>query len=285
MSVPRSSRSLIRRWNSELPLIVPLLLLVLVFFDLPLLLTLGWSFRDTATGLGPSLVNYQEFFSSSIYLRIIWRTLAISAIVTAVCALAGYPLALWMSRLSGTARIVTTGLVLIPFWISILVRTYAWIVILGRGGIVNRWLMDLGLVERPIAFIYNEFGVVVGMANVLLPYLVLPLYASMLRVDLRLMHMAETLGASKRQAFWRIFFPITFPSLAAAMVLVFILSLGFYITPAVLGGGKVPMVATMLDLLINRYPRWELAAAISVCLLIITLTAYAIYQKIRTRAS
>ncbi len=272
----------VRLWRQgEYAQILPLLLLAIVFFDLPLLLTLGWSFRDPKGGAELSLSNYFEFFGSSLYLPVIWRTFAIAAIVTIVCALMGYPLALWMSRLSGRGRFVTGLLVVLPFWISILVRTYSWIVILGRGGIVNSWLQDLGLVSQPISFLYNNFGVVVGMINVLLPYLVLPLYAGMLRLDPRIVQMASTLGASHRQIFWRVFFPMTVPSLAAAMMLVFILSLGFYITPAVLGGGKVQMIATMLDFMINRYPHWELAAAISVCLLILTLTFYAAYQRIR----
>lgn len=269
----------------ELAQVLPLLLLALLFFDLPLLLTISWSFHDPASSAGFTLDNYMEFLGSPLYLPVIWETFSIAAIVTLSCAVMGYPLALWMSRLSRAARGVTVVLVIVPFWISILVRTYSWIVVLGRGGIVNRWLQDLGVISKPISFLYNEFGVVVGMVNVLLPYLILPLYAGILRVDPRLMQMASTLGASPRQSFWRVFFPITLPSLAAAMVLVFILSLGFYVTPAVLGGGKVPMFATMLDFMINRYPRWELAAAISFCLLLLTLMFYGIYQRIRTAAA
>jgi len=209
---------------------------------------------------------------------------AMAAAVTAASALLGYPLALWMSRLTAARQVLAVGLVVVPFWISILVRTYAWIVILGNGGLVNRALREMGLIDAPVSFLYNEFGVAVGMVNVLLPYLVLPLFAAMLRVDKRLLHVAATLGASDRAIFWRVFFPLTIPALSAAMVLVFILSLGFYITPAILGGGKVPMIANMMDFMINRYPHWELAAAISVCLLVLTLAFYGIYQWVRARA-
>jgi putative spermidine/putrescine transport system permease protein len=168
----------------------------------------------------------------------------------------------------------------LPFWVSILVRTYAWIVVLGNDGLINRSLQWLGLTADPISFLYNELGVVIGTTNILLPFLVLPLFAAMVRLDERLLQAAASLGASRRTIFWRVFFPLTLPSLAAGAILVFILTLGFFITPAILGGGRVPMIANMLDLLINRLPRWELAAAISTVLLILTLACYAAYRRV-----
>jgi len=268
----------------NLPFVLPLLVVVIVAFDLPLMLAAGWSFREAKT-YDFTFGNYTEFFSSKIYATILWRTFVIAAVVTACCALLAYPLALWISRLRARWQIVAICAVVIPFWVSILVRTYAWIVVLGNGGIVNRVLKDLALADSPVSFLYNEFGVTLGMVNVLLPFLVLPLYAAMLKVDGRLSQVAQTLGAPDRTVFWKVFFPITVPALMAGMVLVFILSLGFYITPAVLGGGKVPMIANMMDLLINRFSRWEMAATISVMLLIITLAFYALYQWLRGRAS
>ena len=129
----------------------------------------------------------------------------------------------------------------------------------------------------------TRLGILIGMANVLLPFLVLPLYAAMIRVDARLLQVAETLGASRLRIFWQVFFPLTVPTLAASAILVFILSLGFYITPAVLGGGRVPLIANMMDLLINRFARWEMAAVVSVVLMAITLSLYAVYQWLRER--
>jgi putative spermidine/putrescine transport system permease protein len=269
--------------QTEFSRVVPLLLFFLIFFDIPLALTLGWSLREQRGG-GFTLAHYAEVFTSPLYLPVIWRTFSVAAIVTVACALFGYPLALWMSRLQPARQVVAVGFVVIPFWVSILVRTYAWIVVLGNGGIVNRALLSLGLASKPVAFLYNEFGVTVGMVNVLLPYLVLPLYAAMLRVDKRLLQVAATMGAGEWAIFWRVFLPITLPALAASMVLIFILSLGFYITPAILGGGKVPMVANMMDFLINRFPNWERAATISVCLLVMTLAFYGVYQWVRGRA-
>jgi putative spermidine/putrescine transport system permease protein len=199
-------------------------------------------------------------------------------------ALLGYVLAYWICRLEPRSQMIAIGIVAMTFWVSILVRTYAWIVVLGNGGMVNRWLQAAGVTDRPVEFIYNEGGVAFGMTNVLLPFLVLPLYAAMRRVDQRLLQVAATLGASRMAIFWRIFFPLTLPALAAGMVLVFILSLGFYIPPAILGGGKVPMIANMLDMLINRFGRWELAAVNSVVLLALTLLFFGLYQWLRERA-
>ncbi len=271
-----------RRWEG-LSFLAPLALFTLVVFDIPLLTTIMWSFSD-AEGAFPSLDSYAAFFGAGSYLRIIWRTILVAAEVTVLTALLGYVLAYWICRLEPRSQMIAIGIVAMTFWVSILVRTYAWIVVLGNGGMVNRWLQAAGVTDRPVEFIYNEGGVAFGMTNVLLPFLILPLYAAMRRVDERLLQVAATLGASPMAIFWRIFFPLTLPALAAAMVLVFILSLGFYITPAILGGGKVPMIANMLDMLINRFGRWELAAVNSVVLLTLTLLFFGLYQWLRERA-
>jgi ABC-type spermidine/putrescine transport system permease subunit I len=272
-----------RRWES-FGFLAPLLLFALIVFDVPLLIVVFWSFSDPDTGF-PSLGTYAAFVESGSYARIIWRTFLIASEVTIATALIGYPLAYWISRLEQRSQLVAIGLVTMTFWVSILVRTYAWIVMLGNGGILNRWLQSLGIVSRPVEFLYNEGGVAVGMINVLLPFLVLPLYAAMRRVDPRLIHVAETLGASRLQIFWRVFFPLTAAALGASMVLVFILSLGFYITPAILGGGRVPLIANMMDLLINKFARWEMAAVNSVILLVVTLAFYGLYQRLREKAA
>ena len=272
-----------RRWEG-FGFLAPLLLFALIVFDIPLLIVVFWSFSDPETGF-PSLGTYAAFVESGSYARIIWRTFLIASEVTIATALIGYPLAYWISRLEQRSQLIAIGLVTMTFWVSILVRTYAWIVILGNGGILNRWLQAAGIVSRPVEFLYNEGGVAVGMINVLLPFLVLPLYAAMRGVDPRLVHVAETLGASRLQIFWRVFFPLTAAALGASMVLVFILSLGFYITHAILGGGRVPLIANMMDLLINKFARWEMAAVNSVVLLTATLAFYALYQRLRGKAT
>jgi putative spermidine/putrescine transport system permease protein len=250
-------------------------------FLIPMLLMLGWGFASPQGPFAPWL----ELIEKTVYVRVLGNTFRIALIATLACALLGYPLAYWLRQLKGTARIVGLALVVLPFWVSILVRTYSWIVVLGNNGVVNRVLLDLGLVSEPLPLLYNELGVIIGTTNVLLPFLVLPLFAIMLRVDNRVLQAAAGLGAPPRTVFWRIFFPMTLPGLAAGSILVFILTLGFFITPAILGGGRVPMIANMTDILINRMPKWELAAALSTLLLLVTFVCYAVYLQVSKRGT
>lgn len=256
---------------------LPLLFLVVVIFDVPMVAMLG---RSVWGVTGVTLAHFSEVWNTPAYLRVLLDTFRVSAIATFVCALLGYPLAYWMRELPNGRRNVALAIVMITFWVSILVRTYAWIVVLGNAGLVNRMLQWSGLTERPITILYSEFGVTVGMTNVLLPFLVLPLFAAMLRIDERLLHAAASLGASPWTIFRRVFFPLTVPALAASMLLLFMLSLGFYITPAILGGGKVPMVGNLLDTLINETSQWEVAAAISALLLVLTLVVFWIHTRL-----
>lgn len=269
------------RLPAEVGYVLPLLLLMLAAFVLPIALMLARS----VAGPPPTLEHYQALVETAVYLRVLGRTLKIAGITMAACALLGYPLAYWMRGLSLRRQVVAATLVVLPFWISILVRTYAWIVVLGNAGVVNRLLLDLGLVAEPVGFLYSELGVAIGTTNVLLPFLVLPLFAAMVRIDDRLLQAAESLGASRRIVFWRVFFPLSVPALAAGAILVFILTFGFYITPAILGGGRVPMVANALDLLINQFARWETAAALSTVLLAVTLACFAVSRWVGGRAA
>lgn len=255
---------------------MPLFLAMLLAFNLPILLMLGRS----VSGLEFSLEHYQRLVEAPVYLRVLANTFKIAVISTLACMVLGYPLAYWMRGLRPGWQLVAVSLVVLPFWVSILVRTYAWIVVLGNDGVVNRTLMGLGLIIDPLPFLYAELGVVIGTANILLPFLVLPLFAAMLKIDDRLLDAAASLGAPPRTIFRRVFFPLTIPSFGAGAVLVFILTLGFFVTPAILGGGRVPMIANMLETLINRMPRWELAAAISTVLLVVTLLFFALYRRL-----
>ena len=270
-----------RRMPAELGYVLPLLLIMAALFILPIALMLARSVTQPEW----TIEHYQDLVETSVYLRVLGRTLRIAVITTIVCALLGYPLAYWMRGLSPQRQVLATALVVLPFWISILVRTYAWIVVLGNAGVVNRILLDLGLVAAPVSFLYNELGVVIGTTNVLLPFLVLPLFAAMVRIDDRLMQAAESLGASRATVFRRVFFPLSLPALAAGSILVFILTFGFFITPAILGGGRVPMVANALDLLINQFARWETAAALSTVLLVVTLACFAMSRWIGARGA
>ncbi|MDB5486850.1 MAG: hypothetical protein JWQ58_565 [Reyranella sp.] len=263
--------------------IAPLLVLMVVAFNAPIVYMLGLAFWEK--GRGFTLEHYEGLLEAPVYLRVLGNTMRIALIATIANIIIGYPLAHWMRGLGSRGRMIALALVVLPFWVSILVRTYAWIVVLGNGGIVNRALQWSGLTDEPISFLYNELGVTIGMANVLLPFLVLPLFAAMTRIDDRLLQAAASLGAPPRTIFWKVYFPLTLPALAAGALLVFILCLGFYVTPAILGGGRVPMISNLLDTLINQIPRWEQASAISTILLIVTLVIFAAYRRLDRKAS
>ena len=269
-----------RRASTGLAFVLPLLVVMLLCFNVPIVLMLAWSMKSPPF----TLRHYQEFVATPVYLKVFWNTVRIALVTTAVCVPLGYPLAYWIRSRSGTRQVVALAMVVLPFWISILVRTYAWIVLLGNSGLVNRSLLHLGLVQSPLAILYNELGVIIGTVNVLLPFFVLPLLASMARIDERLLQAAASLGASSRTVFWRVFFPLTVPALSAGAILVFILTLGFYVTPAILGGGRVTMIANMLDLLINHLANWELASVISTVLLVVVLSFYSTSRWLRNRA-
>lgn len=161
--------------------------------------------------------------------------------------------------------------VLLPFWTSLLVRTYAWLVLLQKKGLLNEFAMQIGLWETPVKLVHNMTGTLIGMAHIMLPFLVLPLYGAMRRIEPDLMRAAANLGAKPVQVFWKVFFPMSLPGMVAGSLIVFVLCLGFYVTPAVLGGGRVVMVATQITAILENQFNWGAASALGVVLLIATL--------------
>ncbi len=161
--------------------------------------------------------------------------------------------------------------VLLPFWTSLLVRTYAWLVILQRKGLINTWLQDWGLIDAPMKLVHNQTGTVIGMTHIMLPFMVLPLYAAMKSIPGDLMRAASNCGASPTKAFWQVFFPLSLPGLAAGFTLVFVLCLGFYVTPVLLGGGRVQMWAMRIETNVAVYFNWGAASSLGVALLLVTL--------------
>jgi putative spermidine/putrescine transport system permease protein len=260
-----------RDQNLEQARLAALSLPALLIVGLVLFVPIGWlawvSLHNAAGAF--SLENYARF-SEPIYVGTFLRTLRISFIVTALCVLIGYPLSYFLVQLPARLQGVAMFFVLVPFWTSLLVRTYAWLAILQRKGVVNSLLMDLGLTERPIALLYNSFGTTVGMTHIMLPFLVLPLVANMRVIDRSFVLAAASLGASPRIAFWRVFFPMSLSGLLAGSSLVFVLSLGLYVTPALLGGGKVQVWAMRIDSDVSLYSNWGMASAAGVVLVITT---------------
>ncbi|GAB4180721.1 MAG: ABC transporter permease [Thalassobaculales bacterium] len=252
-----------------LGLSLPALALVVVTMILPV----GWLFwlSFLADDGSLSLVHYARMVEQPSYARIFRITFEVSALATAICIVLGYPLAYVMSQLPvRVANLCMIG-VLMPFWTSILVRTYAWLVLLQRRGLINTWGMELGLWDEPLALVHNLPGTLIGMVHIMLPFLILPVYGSMRAIDRDYLKAAANLGAGPVRAFWLVFLPLSLPGLFAGALIVFILCLGFYVTPAVLGGGKVIMVANRIANDIEIFFNWGAASALGVVLLVLTL--------------
>ena len=255
----------------------PAFILVLVILVLPV----GWLFWLSFVGPGGfTAVNYIRLYESGAYFAIFRTTFAMSLLVTALAALLGYPYAYLISQLSSRWAALGLLVVLLPFWTSLLVRTYAWLVLLQRRGLINTMLMKLQIISEPLNLSYNVFGVTIGMLHIMLPFMILPLYAAMRAVDPGLTRAAISLGASRRQAFFSVFVPLTLPGLLAGSMLVFIYCLGFYITPQVLGGGRVNLVSMKILENATVYSDWGAASSLGVVLLLATLVIFKVSQKL-----
>ncbi|MCO6417061.1 ABC transporter permease [Siccirubricoccus sp. KC 17139] len=257
-------------------LILPAFLLMTVFYLAPILQVLLISFTEPRPGLD----NYERLFTSMGVQNVIETTLRICIITTAVSLALGYALSYVMALASPRAQRWWLLAVLVPLWISVLVRAFAWVTLLRRQGLVNEGLMGIGVIEEPLRLVWNEFGIVVGMVHYMVPYAVLPMLASMREIDPRLLAAARGLGASRFTAFRRVFLPLSAPGLVAAGVLVFIFSLGFYITPAILGGGKTLMAAEWIKLQILDLIRWGLGAMLATVLVVAILVTLAIFSRV-----
>ena len=248
-------------------IVLPALAMLIVLYFVPLGNVLLTSITDPKPGLG----NYGLLFTSPSVQKTLMTTARIAAITTVFALLLGYAVAYAMRAATSRRQRLMLFCVLLPFWISVLVRSFAWLTILGPQGPINAALMGLGLTDEPVALSRNETGVLIAMVHVMLPYAILTLYANMRGIDVSLVSAARSLGASRFQAFRMVFLPLTRPGLIGAASLVFILSLGFFVTPAILGGGRVLMVAQYTALQINETMRWGLGTMLAAALMIAVL--------------
>jgi ABC-type spermidine/putrescine transport system permease subunit I len=253
-------------WRGLLPLL-PLLVFLVVVFVLPVLRVLSLSVEPK----GPPLVHFQELLSLPLYRNVIARTFWLSASVTLACLLLGYPVAYTLAHAPRRLAGVLTVLVIIPFWISILGRSFTWMVLLQRNGVLNQALRGLGLISEPLPLIYNFTGVYIGMIHILLPYMILSLYGVLRGIPQNLMKAAANLGASEWEAFRRVYFPLSLPGVIAGTLTLFVVGLGFFITPALLGGGKVTTVAVLIEATLTQTFNWGLAAALAFVLFLSTV--------------
>jgi len=256
----------------------PLLLFMLVFYALPVASMLMRSVSDPTW----SLAHYGELAGDPVFIKVFWNTLQTSLIVTGSALLLGYPVAYTLTFAPPRRANLLLVLVITPFWISILGRSFTWMVLLQRAGVVNQVLLALHLVRAPVPLVYNLLGVYIGMIHILLPFMILSLYAVMRAIEPSLLRAAENLGASDWQTFRRVFFPLSLPGVAAGSLILFVVGLGFFITPALLGGGKVTTVAMLIEAYIHQAFDWGLASALALVLIAATVLVLVAYNRLLT---
>lgn len=246
-------------------LALPASLALLVFFILPM----GYILVQTLLENGTA--DFREFFTDPFYLDILWTTLRVSLVSTAVSLLLGYPTAYYMARTTSRLKKVMVIVILFPFLVSAVVRSYGWMVILGTNGLLNQLLMGLGLISEPLRLLNTEAAVIIGMIHLLIPYMILSLVGVLQSIDPNVEYAAYSLGASPMTTFRKVVFPLSTPGIISGCVLVFTMSMTSYVTPKLLGGSKFRMMATMVVQEINVNFDWGAASAISYILLAVIL--------------
>ena len=267
------------RFDDGTPFIVPAVLLLTLVFVGPLV----WFFARTLAGLGGpgEIASYAwAVVTSKAVLTALSTTNGIALAVTLLVLAISYPVAYHLTNHRGWRFTLVLFCIVVPYFTSIIVRTYSWMVLLGRNGLVNQMLLGLGLVDEPLALLYTKTGVLIGMVYVLLPYMVLTLFAAMKAIDPRLMQAARGLGAGGFYAFTRVYLPLSIHGVISGSLIVFILSIGFFITPALMGGPADVMIAMLIERSVEITFDWGAAAVMSLLLLAATLALYAVYYRV-----
>jgi len=233
----------------------------------------------TALDLQMSHEGNIESRDTQIYRKLYGKTLYMALLITVLCGLLGYPLAYYLANQPVNKANLLMVMVLLPFWTSLLVRTTAWIALLQTNGVINSFLMSIGIINQPIEMLYTSFSTVLAMTHILLPFMVLPLYSVMCSIDPSYTRAALSMGAKPLGAFARIYFPMTLPGVSAGALLVFIISVGYYITPALVGGTDGQMISNIIAFHMQSSNNWELAAALGSLLLLVILLLYWLYDR------
>jgi ABC-type spermidine/putrescine transport system permease subunit I len=264
-----------RRHIETLLLLAPAVIFLGLAFVVPLARLFSLAFTDEA---GP-FATFTTLIDSDVYRRVMINTFLVAFAVAFITVVLAWPVSYILTRLKGFWFAFALYGVLFPFWISVLVRTFSWMILLERNGPLNRFLVNLGITDKPLSLLFNDTGVMIGMVHVLLPYAILPLYGAMLRIDQRLLVASDGLGAGLFDTFRRIYFPLCLPGLIGGATFVFLLSLGFFITPALLGGSNAITLSMLIASFINDRLAWSLAAAGSLILLVIVLALLAVTAR------
>ena len=255
---------------------LPALVLVLVFFVLPVAALLMRSFTEPQ----PGLQNYAALLGSTTYLKIFFNTFFVSALITVISLLVGFPVAWALAIMPRGAANIVFAVVLLSMWTNLLARTYAWMVLLQRTGVINKALMGLGLIDTPLTMVNNLVGVTIGMTYIMLPFIIIPLYGVIRKIDPMILQAAALCGASRWQAFTRVLLPLAMPGMASGALMVFVMSLGYFVTPALLGGTANMMLAELIAQFVQSLVNWGMGGAAALVLLVVTLSLYAVQLRL-----
>ncbi len=262
-------------WLKLLLLLLPSLVLITIYLIIPIIMLVVMSFyRSSMFGVVPdfSLVNYQQFTSSSLYVGLLIKSIRMALTVTAISLLVSYPFAYFLARASGRLKTALLILVMVPFWTSYLIRTMAWLPILGIKGIVNHSLLALQIVTDPIeAFLFNEFSVILTLIHIYMPFMVVPIFLSLDRLDSRLLEAAGDLGANPWRAFWNVTLPLSMPGVVGGVVMVFIAAFGAYVTPKLIGGSSGIMFGNVLADQYSGTFNWPFGAVLALIMISVVL--------------
>lgn len=260
-------------------LILPAFALLILLFVVPLV----WFFVGVLAeegSVGAVVERFVDVLSAPGIVNALVATNWISALVTALTLLIGYPIAYYLANSTGWRFSLVLFCIIVPYFTSVIVRTYSWMVLLGRNGAINQTLLSLGIIDAPLQLLYNKMGVLIGMTYVLMPYMVLTLYATMRAIDTNLVRAAYGLGASPLYTFRKVYFPLSLHGVISGALIVFILAIGFFITPALMGGPSDVMIAMLIERAVEITLDWTSAAIMSMALLAMTLALYAIYYRV-----
>jgi ABC-type spermidine/putrescine transport system permease subunit I len=272
----RAGKMARRRSRGYFCLVLPLLAVMLGLFVFPIFRILSKSLFEPSF----TLANYARVFGDPIYLRVLQITVKISFLTTLGCLALGYPLAYLMAEASPRLRGILVALVALSLFMSLLVKNYAWTVLLQDTGIINTFLLRWGVITKPLHLMYNLFGVLVGMIQMLLPFMILPLFSVFSRMDRTLRQASRSLGAGSVRTFLSVTLPLTLPGVGAGTLLVFIVSLGYFITPALLGGSSEMMLSNLIENQVRQTLNWPFASALAMLLLSFTTGSYFAYHRL-----
>lgn len=254
---------------------LPALFFLMLFFVVPVVSLLLRSVTEPQLGLS----NYAALLGSSTYLKIFVNTFLVSAVVTIISLVIGFPVAWALAIMPGRLSSVIFAILLLSMWTNLLARTYAWMVLLQRTGLINKMLIGMGLIDKPLPLVNNLVGVTIGMTYIMLPFIVLPLYGVIRKIDPAILQAAALCGASRSQALVRVLLPLTIPGMAAGALMVFVMSLGYFVTPALLGGTSNMMLAELIAQFVQSLVNWGMGGAAALVLLVVTLTLYAVQLR------